>query len=139
MMAALEKKVTGLIRGTISNCPHSSQSIMLRALENTEFDAERAAKVEIMRGRAKSFKRVLAENDFSDQFVAYPFNSGYFMCLKLLKVDAEELRVYLLDKYGVGGISVNKTDFRLAFSCLDEADTDDLFRIIYQACGELSK
>jgi len=139
MMGALEKKVTGLIRGTISNCPHSSQSIMLRALENTEFDAERAAKVEIMKGRAKSFKRVLAENDFSDQFVAYPFNSGYFMCLKLLKVDAEELRVYLLDKYGVGAISVNKTDFRLAFSCLDEADTDDLFKIIYQACGELSK
>lgn len=138
MMGALEKKVTGLIRGTISNCPHSSQSIMLKALDNTEFDAERAGKVAIMRGRAKSFKKALAENDFSDQFVPYPFNSGYFMCLKLQKVDAEELRVYLLDKYGVGTISVNKTDLRLAFSCLDEADTDDLFRIIYQACGELS-
>lgn len=139
MMAALEKKVTGLIRGTISNCPHSSQSIMLHALENTEFDAERAGKVAIMKGRAKSFKRVLAENDFSDQFEPYPFNSGYFMCLKMKKVDAEELRIYLLDKYGVGAISVNKTDLRLAFSCLDEADTDDLFKIIYQACGELSK
>lgn len=139
MMGALEKKVTGLIRGSISNCPHSSQSIMLRALDNTEFDAERAGKVAIMKGRAASFKRVLKENNFSDQFDFYPFNSGYFMCLKLKKVDAEELRVYLLDKYGVGTISVNKTDLRLAFSCLDEADTDDLFKIIYQACGELSK
>jgi len=139
MMGALERKLTGLIRGTISNCPHSSQSIMLRALNNTEFDAERAAKVAIMKGRAVSFKRVLKENDFSDQFDYYPFNSGYFMCLKLKKVDAEELRLYLLDKYGVGTISINKTDLRLAFSCLDENDTDDLFRIIYQACGELSK
>lgn len=139
MMGALEKKVTGLIRGTISNCPHSSQSIMLRALSNTEFDAERAGKVAIMKGRAVSFKKALTENDYSDQFDFYPFNSGYFMCLKLKKVDAEELRVYLLEKYGVGGISINKTDFRLAFSCLDESDTEDLFKIIYQACGELSK
>ncbi len=139
MMGALEKKLTGLIRGTISNCPHSSQSVMLRALNNTEFDAERAAKVAIMKGRAVSFKRVLTENDFSDQFDYYPFNSGYFMCLKLKKVDAEELRLHLLDNYGVGTISINKTDLRLAFSCLDEKDTDDLFRIIYQACGELSK
>jgi len=139
MMGALEKKVTGLIRGTISNCPHSSQSIMLRALENTEFDAERAGKVAIMKGRALSFKKALRENDFSDQFDFYPFNSGYFMCLKLKNVDAEELRIYLLEKYGVGTISVNQTDLRLAFSCLDEADTDDLFRIIYQACGEMSK
>lgn len=138
MMGALEKKVTGLIRGTISNCPHSSQSIMLRALNNPKFDGERVAKVEIMRGRAKSFKRVLKENNFSDQFDAYPFNSGYFMCLKLKNVDAEDLRIYLLDKYGVGTISTNKTDLRLAFSCLDEGDTDDLFRIIYQACKEMS-
>jgi len=139
MMGALEKKLTGLIRGTISNCPHSSQSIMLKALNNTQFDAERAGKVDIMRGRAASFKKALDENDFTDQFEYYPFNSGYFMCLKLKKVDAEELRIYLLEKYGVGAISVNKTDLRLAFSCLEEKYTEDLFRIIYQACGELSK
>jgi len=139
MMGALEKKLTGLIRGTISNCPHNSQSIMLKALNDPKFKAQSLEKVAIMKGRAESFKKALADNDFSDQFEAYPFNSGYFMCLKLRKVDAEELRVYLLDKYGVGTISVNKTDLRLAFSCLDEKDTPDLFRIIYQACGELSK
>jgi len=139
MMAALEKKLTGLIRGTISNCPHTSQSVMLRALNNTEFDGERAAKVEIMKGRAVSFKRVLKENDFSDEFTYYPFNSGYFMCLKLKNVDAEELRVYLLDKYGIGGISINKTDLRLAFSCLEEKNTEDLFKYVYQACKELNK
>jgi aspartate/methionine/tyrosine aminotransferase len=139
MMAALEKKLTGLIRGTISNCPHTSQSVMLRALNNTEFDSERAAKVEIMKGRALSFKRVLNENDYTDQFTYYPFNSGYFMCLKLKKVDAEELRVHLLENYGIGGISINKTDFRLAFSCLEEKYTEDLFKDVYKACQELSK
>lgn len=138
MMAALEKKLTGLIRGTISNCPHNSQSIMLKALNDPNFDAQRLEKLKIMKGRAQSFKKVLAENDFSDEFTPYPFNSGYFMCLKLKNHDAEKLRVYLLDKYGIGTISSGSTDLRLAFSCLDEADTPELFKYIYQACKELS-
>ncbi|WP_415238200.1 aminotransferase class I/II-fold pyridoxal phosphate-dependent enzyme [Seleniivibrio woodruffii] len=139
MMAALEKKLTGLIRGTISNCPHPSQSIVLKALNDPKFDEQRAEKVKIMKGRALSFKKVLADNNFSDEFVPYPFNSGYFMCLKLKNVDAEELRIYLLNQYGIGTISASSTDLRLAFSCLDEADTPELFKYIYQACKELHK
>jgi aspartate/methionine/tyrosine aminotransferase len=40
--AALEKKTTGLIRAGVSNCPHPSQSIVLKALESPTFEAERA-------------------------------------------------------------------------------------------------
>ena len=139
LFAAMEKKTTGLIRGTISNCPHPSQSMVLSALDNPAFASQRAAKVEVMRGRGLKTKEVVSSGKYEDEFDYYPFNSGYFMCIKLKNADAEELRVHLLDKYGVGTISVNKTDLRIAFSCVNEEDIEELFDIIYQGCKDLSK
>ena len=60
------------------------------------------------------------------------------MCLKLKTVDAEKLRVHLLDKYGVGAISISKTDLRIAFSCIDEKDIQELFDIIYKGVQDLA-
>ena len=59
------------------------------------------------------------------------------MCIKLNNVDSEELRVHLLNNYGVGTISVNKTDLRIAFSCMEESEIEDLFNIIYKAYSEI--
>jgi hypothetical protein len=61
------------------------------------------------------------------------------MCLKLKTVDAEELRVHLLDKYGIGTIAINQTDLRIAFSCIEEGDLPELFRLIYQGVQDLSR
>jgi hypothetical protein len=61
------------------------------------------------------------------------------MCLKLNDIDAEELRVLLLNNYGVGTISVNKTDLRIAFSCMEVSDIEDLFNIIYKGCKDLKQ
>lgn len=137
MLGALEKKVAGLIRGTISNCPHPSQTFVLRALEHKNFYADKQKKFDIMKARGLKVKDVLNKSNYSDQFTYYPFNSGYFMCLKLKNVDAETLRVHLLDKYGVGTISVNKTDLRIAFSCIDVEDVQELFDIIHKGCKDL--
>ncbi len=60
------------------------------------------------------------------------------MCLKLKTVDAEKLRLHLLDKYGVGAISITKTDLRIAFSCIAENDIPELFDIIFQAVQDLA-
>jgi hypothetical protein len=60
------------------------------------------------------------------------------MCLKLKKVDAEQLRLHLLEHYGVGTISINKTDLRIAFSCIAEEDIPELFEIIHRAVMDLS-
>ncbi|MFO7987256.1 MAG: hypothetical protein R6U38_15465, partial [Desulfatiglandaceae bacterium] len=62
---------------------------------------------------------------------------GYFMCLKLKTVDAEALRVHLLDTYGVGLISLGPTDLRVAFSCLEKEDTRALFDLVYQGVKDL--
>ena len=61
----------------------------------------------------------------------YPFNAGYFMCIRVKGVDAEKLRLHLLEKYGVGVIAMGATDIRVAFSCL-ELDAD---RAALRVCG----
>jgi len=139
LFTALEKKVGGIIRGTISNCPHPSQTFVLNGLNHPDFKKQKEEKYKIMKARANKVKDVLNTGKYDDEFVYYPFNSGYFMCLKLKNVDAEALRVHLLDKYGVGTISVNKTDLRIAFSCMELENIEDLFNIIYQGCKDLRK
>ena len=134
---ALEKKTAGAVRGTISNSPHLSQSIVLGALNSETYVAEKEEKYQVMLKRAERLREVLANEKFGDAWDVYPFNSGYFMCLRLKDVAAEELRVHLLDKYGVGTISLGKTDLRVAFSCVEEADIQELFDLIHQGVQDL--
>ena len=60
------------------------------------------------------------------------------MCLRLKTVDAEKLRQYLLETYGVGLISLGKRDLRIAFSCMDEDEILELFEIILKGVRELT-
>ncbi len=138
VLAAIEKKALGIIRGTISNCPHPSQTFVIEALKSPDFGAQKQQKFEVLKGRSLRTKEVLNDPRFVDSWSYYPFNSGYFMCLKLNRVDAETLRVHLLDKYGVGAISIGKTDLRIAFSCIAEEDISELFDLIYQAECDLA-
>jgi aspartate/methionine/tyrosine aminotransferase len=136
---ALEKKTAGAVRGTISNSPHLSQSIILGSLNSENYQTEKEEKFKILLKRATRVKEVLANEKYTGAWDVYPFNSGYFMCLRLKKVDAEELRLHLLDKYGVGVISLGKTDIRIAFSCVEEENIPELFDIIFQGVKDLEK
>ncbi len=138
VLTAIEKKALGIIRGTISNCPHPSQTFVIEALKSEEFVAQKQQKFDVMKGRALKVKEILNDSRFADSWSYYPFNSGYFMCLKLKRVEAEALRVHLLDKYGVGTISIGKTDLRIAFSCIAEEDIAELFSLIHQAESDLA-
>ncbi len=135
---ALEKKTAGCVRGSISSASHLSQSIALKSLQSEDYHGEKNKKFEIMRARAQEVKRVLADPKYGQTWEAYPFNSGYFMCLKLKSVDAETLRVHLLEKYGVGLISLGKSDLRVAFSCIEKEDVSALFDTIYEAAADLT-
>jgi len=135
---ALEKKTGGDVRGTISNASHLSQTIVLKSLQSDSFPKERQEKFTIMKERAQEIKDVLKNPKYGKLWEVYPFNSGYFMCLKLNTVDAETLRVHLLDKYSVGLISLGKTDLRIAFSCIEKEDIRELFDIIYQGIQDLA-
>jgi aspartate/methionine/tyrosine aminotransferase len=134
---ALERKTAGAVRGSISSASHLSQTITLRSLKSTSYKAEKEDKFRIMKERAMEVKRVLANPKYHDAWDLYPFNSGYFMCLRLKTVDAEPLRVHLLSKYGVGLISLGKEDLRVAFSCVEKKDVQELFDIILQGVKDL--
>ncbi|AXI07872.1 hypothetical protein CUC15_02265 [Oceanobacillus zhaokaii] len=135
---ALEQKTMGIIRATISSGSHLSQTVILESLQSSEFEAEKQVKHDILEKRANKVKAVLAKEEYNAYWSVYPFNSGYFMCLKLNGVDAEELRIHLLDKYGVGTIAVNPTDLRIAFSSVEEEDIEGLFDCIYQGMKDLT-
>ncbi|SCW75893.1 Aspartate/methionine/tyrosine aminotransferase [Paenibacillus tianmuensis] len=136
-LAALEQKTMGIIRATISSGPHPSQTFVLHALQSPDFKAQKQEKFDIMKARANRVKALLDTSKFDQVWDYYPFNSGYFMCLKLKTVDAETLRLHLLDKYGVGTIALGETDLRVAFSCIEEANIDELFETIYQGVLDL--
>jgi aspartate/methionine/tyrosine aminotransferase len=139
LLSALEQKTLGIIRATISSGPHPSQTFVLKVLQSPDFETERQAKFAIMKRRANLVKEVLDSGRFDDAWDYYPFNSGYFMCLKLKKVSAEALRTRLLDEYGVGTIALGETDLRIAFSCLEDEEIPDLFDILYKAAKELEQ
>jgi aspartate/methionine/tyrosine aminotransferase len=135
---ALERKTGGAVRGSISNASHLSQTITLRCLRASSYEAEKKQKYRIMKERAEEVKRVLANPKYREAWDIYPFNSGYFMCLRLKTVEAEPLRVHLLDKYGVGLISLGKSDLRVAFSCVEKQDVQELFDTVLQGVQDLS-
>lgn len=135
---ALERKTAGCVRGNISNSSHLSQSIVLRSMRDENFQAEKQAKFELLKSRAKKVKSVLADPGYASAWDVYPFNSGYFMCIRLKSVNAEKLRVHLLDNYGVGLIALGEHDLRVAFSCLEESEIRTLFDIVYQGVQDLS-
>jgi len=134
---ALEKKTAGCIRGNISNASHLGQAMLLKAMADPEYHAQKQEKFTLLKQRAEKIKAVLADPVYRSGFDVYPFNSGYFMCIRLKDVNAEQLRLHLLDRYGVGLIAIGDRNIRVAFSCLEEADVNILFDIILQGIKDL--
>lgn len=136
---ALEKKTAGCIRGNISNASHLSQTILLKSMEDENYESYKQEKFQILKNRASKMKAVLKDPKFNEAFDVYPFNSGYFMCIRLKGVNAEDLRLHLLEKYGTGLISIGDQNIRIAFSCLEESDVETLFDIILNGIADLKK
>jgi aspartate/methionine/tyrosine aminotransferase len=135
---ALEKKTAGCVRGSISSASHIGQRLVLKAMRSPRFREERDAKVEILKKRANRVKSLLAGTKYSEAWDIYPFNSGYFMCIRLKTVEAEPLRLHLLDQYKVGTIATGKHDLRIAFSSVDEENIEALFDAIFLAVKDLA-
>jgi aspartate/methionine/tyrosine aminotransferase len=135
--AVLDAKVRGAIRGAISNSPQLSQTLVERALASSSIAEERKEKGELLRARAARVHEVANAPRFRESFEVYPFNSGYFMCVRVKGVDAEKLRVHLLEKHGTGLISTSPTDIRIAFSCLEVEQVEPLFEVLHRGIQEL--
>lgn len=136
LYSALESKTAGAIRGNISNAANISQSLMFAAYSSPEYAAQKKMKFEIMKKRFEAVKEALKEEKYKKYFRALPYNSGYFMCVKLAEgLDSEQIRQLLINKYSIGTISLNGI-LRIAFSAVSASDIREMFEGIYKACEE---
>jgi aspartate/methionine/tyrosine aminotransferase len=124
---ALEDKTAGLIRAYVSNISNPGQSVVLKALGDPDFRKQQGEKVAVLRARAAAVAKECRKAEYADCWDVYPFNSGYFMCLRLKDADADTVRVRLLDDHGVGAIALGKREVRIAFSCLTEEQIPGVF------------
>ncbi|MBU2523860.1 aminotransferase class I/II-fold pyridoxal phosphate-dependent enzyme [Patescibacteria group bacterium] len=135
----LEEKTAGAVRGNISNVSNLAQSLLLKAYESPDYNNEKQEKFEILKKRYQKVKEVLKTHpEYKDHFAQIPYNSGYFMCVELNKLDAEEMRQHLLKKYETGIIAIGDNVIRVAYSGLPLNLIEELFENIYNACRDLS-
>jgi aspartate/methionine/tyrosine aminotransferase len=108
-------------------------------MDDPAYEPCKQEKFNLLKSRAMAIKEVLKDPEYKEGFDAYPFNSGYFLCIRVKGVDAEALRIHLLEKYGTGLISIGEDNLRVAFSCLEEKDVKTLFDIILSGINDLRK
>jgi len=135
---ALEDKTAGAIRGNISNASHPAQSVFLAALKSPEHEKEKERNKSLIKQRYLKVKEVLAKHpEYNRYFEALPFNSGYFMCVKLKGVNADKVWDTLLNKYSTGVICYGEKNlFRIAFASTPADKTEKMFSNIFAACKD---
>lgn len=135
---ALESKLAGAIRGTISNASHIGQSLLLAAYDSESYETDKKDKFTTLKKRYTTVCEILKKHpEYDEIFKPLPFNSGYFMCIRINKdIDAEQLRQQLINKYSTGVIALGDL-LRIAFSSTPTHLLDTLFNNIYKAGKEI--
>ena len=134
MYQALESKTAGVVRGTISNSSQVSQSLLMKSWLSDNYLKEKKQKNQILKERFDEVETIIKNNpQYQEYFKPLPFNSGYFMCVELLKHNAEDIRQKLLNEYSTGVIVFDNI-IRVAFSSTPIKQLPILFDNMYQAC-----
>ena len=133
---ALEAKLAGAIRCTISNASNLGQAILLAAYTSEAYEREKAEKFTVLRSRYEKVRDLIAGHmEYREFFTPLPFNSGYFMCIKIVKGNAEAIRRILIRKYQTGVIAQGDC-LRLAFSSTPLPMIGKLLDNIFKAARE---
>ncbi len=133
---ALTKKTMGAIRASISNSSKMAQTLVLKSLPDESYWNEKEGGFEILKKRYEKVREVISSFGNDSPLKALPFNSGYFMTFKY-RGNSEKLRVHLLDKYGVGTISIQEKYLRIAYSSVELDDIEELYTILNTAAKEI--
>ncbi len=135
-ITALEDKMAGVVRSTVSNGSHLAQSLILHALNSKDHGKEIRKKYGILQKRFLVMKHILTEKKYQHYFSALPCNSGYFLCLRLKPgLNAESIRKTLLQRYQTGVIATAGL-LRIAYSGVPTKNLPTLVENIYKACRE---
>ncbi len=136
LYAALEEKTAGMLRGNISSTSHLSQSLILRALEDEGYAADKKSRYQLLYSRYQEVRRVLNHHpEYAEWFTPLPCNSGYFICLDLKGLAAEPVRRRLIDVYNTGTVALGSL-LRIAFSSTPTPRIQELFANIHAACKD---
>ncbi|MDR2728148.1 MAG: aminotransferase class I/II-fold pyridoxal phosphate-dependent enzyme, partial [Chitinispirillales bacterium] len=136
--SALESKLGGSIRGSVSSASNLGQSVLLSAYGSPTYESEKSEKFTILQRRYQKIKEILNNHpEYLQTLNPLPFNSGYFMCLEVKNGKAEEVRRLLLDKYNTGVITQGSL-LRVAFSSTPFHLIEKLFNNIYNASIEVN-
>ena len=140
LYSALEQKTAGFVRGQISSASKMSQSLLIRAYKHPNYYAEKQVKFNLLKKRYEKVKEVLASSkDYGNYFTALPFNSGYFMCIRVKDgIDPEKVRELLASKYSIGVIQMYGL-LRIAFSSTPTDELSVVFDSIFKSCKELEE
>lgn len=134
---ALVQKTMAFIRASISCSNTPGQALVLKALESATHDAEKEVTFAAIKARYVETRKLVGA--MKGPLKALPFNSGYFMTFATPAGKAESLRRLLLEKYGVGTISIQGNYLRVAYSSVDLEDLPKVFKAIDEAaiscCG----
>ncbi len=135
-LKALEAKAAGNVRSCISNASALGQHLAIAAYENPKYAKEKSEKYTVLHKRYQEIRRILkAHNEYQKSFEVMPFNSGYFMCIKPIGVDAEHVRRHLIAKYSTGTIVLSGL-IRIAFSTIPTKKLATLFANVASAIIE---
>ncbi len=136
-LKALEAKAAGNVRSGISNASAIGQQMAIAAFADPQYAAQKKAKYQTLKKRYTEIRKVLRKHpEYADFFEVMPFNSGYFMCVKPIGVDAEQVRRHLIEKYSTGTIVLSGL-IRLAFSTIPTDRLATLFRNVADAVRDL--
>jgi aspartate/methionine/tyrosine aminotransferase len=132
-LKALEDKAAGMVRATISNTASTSQEILLNAYSSESYESEKQEKYNTLKSRYEKIKEILASHkEYEQSFTAMPFNSGYFMCVKVNGANPEAVRQECLKNHGLGVIVLSGL-IRIAYSSVALNKIEELFERLHKA------
>jgi aspartate/methionine/tyrosine aminotransferase len=135
--SALENKVMGALRSSISNSSRIAQSLLLKLIKSKDYAKEKERNFRELESRYHRVKKILEETEIPQTLRPLPFNSGYFMSFSCHGISAEELRKHLLEK-GIGTISIGEDYLRIAYSNIEVSALEELYREVFSSAAALS-
>lgn len=132
----MEQKATGCIRSSVSSSSRIAQSVFARVMNDKKYQKEKDEKFEILKRREDKVRNVVYREEFKKYWDVNPFNSGYFMSLRIKDVSADTVRLHALFRHGLGTIALGN-DLRVAFSCIEEKNIEAVFKIIAKSIEEI--
>ncbi len=138
-LKALEAKAAGNVRSCVSNVSSIGQHLAVSAFADPDYAQQKRDKYAVLMKRYHEIRSIIKLHpEYAERFEVMPFNSGYFMCVKPIGVDAEALRRHLIEKYSCGTIVLSGL-LRLAFSTIPTAKLAGLFQHVSDAIDDLRR